>query len=184
MIRREKAWDRLRAQRLGLLPLRLIVGFGFAAHGYAKLARGPESFAEVLRAMGIPAPGPMAWMTSLLELLGGTFLMLGAYVIWLSLPLAAVMATAMFGVHLRYGFSSVRLQALSDSGAVFGPIGYELNLLYIAALVALALGGAGPLSVDRWAGGRRKVGDASSPPKARRCDCCDAPLRAGSQRES
>jgi hypothetical protein len=27
------------------LPLRLIVGFGFMEHGYAKLARGPEVFA-------------------------------------------------------------------------------------------------------------------------------------------
>ena len=29
-----------------LLPLRLLVGYGFAAHGYAKLARGPAAFAE------------------------------------------------------------------------------------------------------------------------------------------
>jgi putative oxidoreductase len=33
---------------------------------------------------------------------------------------------------------------------VFGPPGYEVNLLYIAGLLVLALGGAGPLSVDRW----------------------------------
>jgi hypothetical protein len=26
------------------LPLRLVIGFGFAAHGYAKLSRGPENF--------------------------------------------------------------------------------------------------------------------------------------------
>ena len=26
------------------IPLRLIVGFGFIQHGYAKLARGPEDF--------------------------------------------------------------------------------------------------------------------------------------------
>jgi len=31
-----------------LLPLRLIIGFGFAAHGYAKLNRGPENFAAIL----------------------------------------------------------------------------------------------------------------------------------------
>ena len=50
------------------------------------------------------------------------------------------MSTAMFGVHCRYGFSSVRLKSLSDAGAVFGPVGYEVNLLYIAALVALGAG--------------------------------------------
>jgi putative oxidoreductase len=133
-----------------LLPLRLVVGFGFAAHGYAKLDRGPESFAAILHVMGIPAPGLMAWATSLLEFLGGISLMLGAYVLPLSLPLSVVMVTAMFGVHFRYGFSSIRLQGLSASGAVFGPIGYELNLLYVAALLVLALCGPSPVSVDRW----------------------------------
>jgi putative oxidoreductase len=142
MITAKNAW--------ALLPLRLVVGFGFAAHGYAKLARGPESFAAILHVMGIPAPGLMAWATSLLELLGGVALMLGAYVLPLSLPLSVVMVTAMFGVHFRYGFSSIRLQAFSASGAVFGPVGYELNLLYVAALLVLALCGPSPMSVDRW----------------------------------
>ena len=137
-------------KRWALLPLRLVVGFGFAAHGYAKLARGPESFAAILQAMGIPFSGVMAWATSLLELLGGIALMLGAFVVPVSLPLTVVMLTAMFGVHLQYGFSSIRLQAIGTSGAVFGPVGYELNLLYVAALAALALSGASPLSVDGW----------------------------------
>jgi len=142
MVTAKNAW--------ALVPLRLVVGFGFAAHGYAKLARGPESFAAILHVMGVPAPGLMAWATSLLELLGGISLMLGAYVLPLSLPLSVVMVTAMFGVHFRYGFSSIRLQALSASGAIFGPVGYELNLLYVAALLVLALCGPSPVSVDRW----------------------------------
>jgi putative oxidoreductase len=133
-----------------LLPLRLITGFGFAAHGYAKLARGPEHFATILTAMGIPAAQSMAWATSLLEFLGGIALMLGAAVLPLSVLLVAVMATAMFGVHFRYGFSSVRLQAFGPNGAEFGPVGYELNLFYIAALLTLALSRPSPLSVDRW----------------------------------
>jgi putative oxidoreductase len=133
-----------------LLPLRLMVGFGFAAHGYAKLARGPESFAAILTAMGIAAPVPMAWATSLLELLGGISLMLGAAVTPLSVPLATVMLTALFKVHLQYGFSSIRLKAVSSAGAQFGPIGIELNLLYIAALLALALSEPSRWSIDRW----------------------------------
>ena len=32
------------------MPPRLIVGFGFIQHGYAKLARGPEDFINVLHA--------------------------------------------------------------------------------------------------------------------------------------
>jgi putative oxidoreductase len=139
-----------------LLPLRLMVGFGFAAHGYAKLARGPASFAEILSAMGIPAPSFMAWATSLLELVGGISIMLGMAVAPFTLPLVIVMVTAMFGVHFRYGFSSIRLKGLTASGAVFGPIGYELNLLYIAGLLTLALGGSSPLSVDRWIENRKR----------------------------
>ena len=148
---------RLADDRWALLPLRLMIGFGFAAHGYAKLARGPENFAAILAAMGIPAPGPVAWLTSVLEFMGGVSMMLGAAVVPLSLPLGAVMVTAIFGVHFRYGFSSIRLKGLSASGAEFGPIGYELNLVYITGLLALALSGSGPLSVDCWLEARKKT---------------------------
>lgn len=145
------------ANRFALLPLRLMVGFGFAAHGYAKLSRGPESFATILAAIGVPQPHVMAWATCLLEFVGGIGVMLGAFVLPLSLPLAVVMLTAMFSVHFRYGFSSVRLRAVTASGAEFGPIGYEMNLLYVAGLVTLALGGAGALSVDRYLATRKQT---------------------------
>ena len=131
-----------------LLPLRLMVGFGFAAHGWAKLSRGPENFASILAFIGVPQPHVMAWVTSLLEFAGGICVMAGAFVLPLSLPLIVVMLTAMFSVHFQYGFSSIRLKAVTAAGAEFGPIGYEMNLLYIAALLALALGGAGKFSVD------------------------------------
>ncbi len=145
------------SRRWALLPLRLLVGYGFVAHGYAKLARGPAAFAAILTAMGIPAPLPVAWATSLLELMGGLAVMLGAAVAPVSVPLIVVMATALFGVHARYGFSSIRLKSLSAAGAVFGPVGYELNLLYIAALAALALAGPSPFSIDRWIDDRRRA---------------------------
>jgi putative oxidoreductase len=38
------------------IPLRLIVGFGFMQHGYAKLARGPDAFIHILHAIGVPVP--------------------------------------------------------------------------------------------------------------------------------
>jgi putative oxidoreductase len=150
---------RLRVDRWELVALRLMVGFGFAFHGYAKLDRGPDHFGAILAAMGIPAPTFTAWVTALVELAGGIALMVGAFVAIVSVPLAVIMATALFGVHLQYGFSSVRLKAFGPAGAEFGPIGYELNLLYIVALVALATGGASRLSFDRWRA-RRKGGRA------------------------
>jgi putative oxidoreductase len=139
-----------------LFPLRLMIGFGFAAHGYAKLSRGPENFAAILTTIGVPLPHLTAWVTSLLEFIGGVSVMAGAFVLPLSLPLAIVMLTAMFTVHFQYGFSSVVLKKVTASGAEFGPIGYELSLLYIAGLLTLALGGSGKLSLDRCLSMRRQ----------------------------
>jgi putative oxidoreductase len=141
-----------------LLLLRLMIGFGFAAHGYAKLSRGPENFATILASIGVPQPHLMAWLTTLIELIGGIGVMAGAFVLPLSVPLSIIMLVAMFSVHSQYGFSSVRLRAVTPSGAEFGPIGYEMNLLYIAGLLALAIGGSGKLSVgNRLKGSKPKV---------------------------
>src|SRR5947207_11268835 len=45
------------------IPLRLIVGFGFMQHGFAKVGRGPDAFATILHALGVPAPHFMASVT-------------------------------------------------------------------------------------------------------------------------
>lgn len=138
------------------LPLRLLIGFGFAAHGFAKLSRGPDKFATILASIGVPHPNLMAWITSLVEFMGGISVIAGAFVTPLSVPLSIIMLTAMFSVHFQYGFSSIRLKAVTASGAEFGPIGYEMNLLYIAGLLTLALGGAGRWSVDRYLSTRKQ----------------------------
>src|SRR5271170_7659999 len=48
------------------IPLRLIVGYGFMEHGFAKLARGPDAFPAILQALGVPAPiswdGSRSWL--------------------------------------------------------------------------------------------------------------------------
>jgi putative oxidoreductase len=90
----------------------------------------------------------MAWLTILTELTGGTAVLLGAFIPLVSLPLAAVLLVAISTVHLPYGFSSIGLTAVTPRGAVFGPVGYETNLLYLAALASLVLGGSGPLAID------------------------------------
>ena len=138
--------NRLRA--IAPIPLRLIVGYGFVAHGIAKLTRGPEVFAGVLHAMGVPQPHFMAWLTIVIELVGGVAVLVGAFVALVSIPLAAVLVVAMLKVHLAYGFSSIKLLAITSAGPQFGPPGYEVNLLYLACLVALILGGSGPLAID------------------------------------
>ena len=65
-------------QQWSLLPLRLIVGYGFIAHGYAKVSRGPDTFAAVLQAIGVPQAHVMAWLTIIIELAGGAAVLLGA----------------------------------------------------------------------------------------------------------
>jgi putative oxidoreductase len=130
------------------LPLRLIVGYGFMEHGFAKLSRGPEAFAAILHTMGVPAPHLMAWLTILTELIGGLAVLLGAFVPIVSLPMAAVLFAAMLTVHLPYGFSSIKLLSVTSGRAQFGPPGYELDLLYIACLATLVFGGSGPMAID------------------------------------
>ena len=144
------------------LPLRLIIGFGFMAHGWAKLSRGPSGFANLLAQIGAPLPEATAWVSTFMELLGGLAIFVGAFVEIVSLPLIVMMLVAMFTVHLRYGFSSVNTIGLTEEGPRFGPPGYEVNLLYIAGLLSLILGGAGALSIDRLLS---RKGGLSEPPR-------------------
>lgn len=145
---------------LGLLILRLILGGVFLAHGAPKLLGGPDrpppqaladrlgpgftaawqehggaAWASRLEALGVPMPGLMAWVTGLVESIGGLCLMLG----WLTRPTAllliAQMAAAIQRVHWKNGLMASRG-------------GYEFNLTLIGALFALLTGGPGRLSVD------------------------------------
>jgi putative oxidoreductase len=132
------------------IPLRLIVGYGFMEHGFAKLSKGPEAFAGILHAIGVPAPHLMAWLTILTELIGGLAVLLGAFVPLVSLPMAVLLFVAIFSVHLPYGFSSIKLMGVTAGRAQFGPPGYECNLLYLACLAALVFGGSGPMGIDDY----------------------------------
>jgi putative oxidoreductase len=132
------------------LPLRLIIGYGFMAHGFAKLGRGADHFAAILQALGLPEPTLLSWITIVVEVVGGLAILLGAFVTFASVPMIVILLVAIFTVHLPNGFSSIKLQAVTLAGAQFGQPGYECDLLYIAGLVALMLGGAGPFAVDGY----------------------------------
>jgi putative oxidoreductase len=137
------------------LPLRLIVGYGFMSHGWAKLARGPEHFTAILTALHVPVPSLMSWLTVWFELGGGLAVLFGLFIPLFSIPMAIILFVAIATVHLPNGFSSIKLQAVTAAGAHFGQPGYETDLLYLAAIVALVIGGSGPLSLDRMLIGRR-----------------------------
>lgn len=127
-----------------------IVGYGFLAHGLAKWSKGPEAFASILQAIGVPAPHMMAWATIGTEILGGIAILLGAFVPLVSIPSLVLLAFAVFTVHLPYGFSSIKIVSFSSGRAQFGPPGYETDLLYIAGFVVLVLSGPSPWSIDAY----------------------------------
>jgi putative oxidoreductase len=136
--------------RYASIPLRAIAGGGFVQHGWAKIAKGPEAFAAILQALHVPFPHLSAYLTISVELLGGAALLFGAFIAWASVPTVVVLLTAMFTVHLPYGFSSIKIKAVVDGRAQFGPPGYECDLLYIACILALVLLNPGPWSVDGY----------------------------------
>src|SRR4051794_908954 len=138
------------------VSLHLIVGYGFMEHGFAKLARGLDAFPAILQALGVPVRRLMGQLTISVEIFGGLAVLLGALVPLASIPMAAVLLVAMITLHLPYGFSSIKLQAVTAAGAQFGPPGYETDLLYLACLVALVLGGSGPLAIDGLLAKRRE----------------------------
>src|SRR5260221_2095451 len=120
------------------IPLRLIVGYGFMEHGFAKLSKGPENFAAILHALSVPAPHFMAWLTILTELIGRLAVLLGAFVPLVSLPMAVLLFVAIFTVHLPYGFSSIKLMSVMAGRAPVGSPGHACYLPHPARL-------AGPL---------------------------------------
>ena len=143
----------MREERAGLpagsvLPLRLIVGYGFMIHGYSKLANGPDRFIAALQALHVPAPTVMGWLTIVFELVGGAAILTGAFITMTSIPLAAILLVAMFTVHLPYGFSSIKLRGVTAAGPQFGPPGYEIDLLLLACLATLVISGPGPFALD------------------------------------
>jgi len=145
-------WRNVRAQcaPYAAIPLRLVVGYGFLAHGLAKWHRGPEAFAAILHAIGVPAPQLMAWLTIATEMLSGIAILIGAFVSLVSIPSIILLAVAVFTIHLPYGFISIKLLGVSNGMAQFGAPGYECNLQYIASIVVLALIGPTPWSVDSY----------------------------------
>jgi putative oxidoreductase len=137
------------------LPLRLTIGFGFVQHGYAKISRGADGFIAILHAIGVPFPDLLGWATIFVEIVGGLLILAGALVPVAAVPMIVVLLVAIFTVHLPNGFSSIKLLSYDAMGAHFGQPGYETDLLYAAGLLALCLGGAGPLSVDAYLKSRR-----------------------------
>ncbi|MCH9015048.1 MAG: DoxX family protein [Gemmatimonadetes bacterium] len=145
------------------MPLRLILGFGFLYHGVPKLftAQGHEMFVGMLQNIGVPAAGLAAWLVGIVEVLGALALIAGAFVTIASVLLIINMLVALFTVHLPNGFSFIHVTGMTDAGPQFGMPGYEVNLLYIAGLLALLLRGPTHMSVDQRLAEKARGGGSS-----------------------
>jgi len=68
-------------------------------------------------------------------------------------------SVAIFTVHVPNGFNSIKLLSVDAAGAHFGQPGYETDLLYLAAICSLLIGGVGRLSLDGYFLGHRRLSD-------------------------
>ena len=143
------SWLSLRLAAVAPLPVRLIVGYGFIAHGYAKIVKHPDHFAAILHALGVPFAHWMA-STIVVELGGGLAILLGAFVPLVTIPMIVVLLVATFTVHVQFGFTSIKLMSVANGVPRFGPPGYETDLLYLGGLLTLVCGGSGPFALDAW----------------------------------
>jgi putative oxidoreductase len=141
--------------KIAQLLLRIVIGIGIMAHGWVKLSRGPAGFEKLLIYANVPFHHLASWIVPLVELISGFAILLGAFARFISIPLICTMLVAMFTIQINYGFSSVNTIGLTPHGPIFGPPGYEINLLYIAGLVSLIFNGAGSLSFDNYLAKKR-----------------------------
>jgi putative oxidoreductase len=98
----------------------------------------------------------LQFLTLKKEKVGGLLILFGALVPVAALPMIIVLLVAIVTVHLPNGFSSIKLISYDSAGAHFGQPGYETDLLYLAGLIALCIGGAGPFSLDGYWSARRR----------------------------
>lgn len=125
---------------VGLLMIRLIIGVAFIGHGAQKLfgwfgGYGPKGTGSYMESIGMKPGVAMAVLAGLLEFGGGLLFAAGLFT-----PLAAgLIAVAMLGaivkVHAKNGFWATAN-------------GYEFPLTLLVVAVAVALTGAGSLSLD------------------------------------
>lgn len=126
------------ANAWALVPLRLVLGVIFMAHGSQKLfgmfgGHGLHATAEFF-AKGGMTPGLLwATMAGSGEFFGGLLVLLGLLTRFGALNIAIVMAVAIIHVHW---------------GKFFAPSGFEYPLALLGAALALIIGGGGPLSFD------------------------------------
>ena len=133
----------------GLAILRVVLGIAMAVHGWSKLSGGVDNVSGFFGGMlGIPAPGLMAWVVTIVELVGGILLVVG-------------FLTQIVGILIALDMLGAILFAFLLRGAPFienGAITWEKEAVFAAAALCIVLAGPGAWSVeDAVAGNRTRV---------------------------
>jgi len=126
---------------LDTLPVRLVVGATFAAHGAQKLfgwfgGYGLEGTAGWMASIGLEPGLLLAALAGSAEFFGGLLLIIGLLVRPSALVLAVTMLVAIVTVHF-------------ENGLFMSNNGYEYALALLVISVGLMIRGAGSLSADR-----------------------------------
>jgi putative oxidoreductase len=115
--------------------VRVVVGIMFVMHVWGKFNAGAARIAGNFGNYGLPMPDLFAYTAMGLELVGGVCLIIGLFTRFFAAALAVEMGIALVVAHLPKGYAA--------SGG-----GYEYVLLIGVALLAIAMRGGGPYSVD------------------------------------
>ena len=135
--------------RYGLAILRIVLGIAMIVHGWSKLSGGVDNVAGFFgETLGIPLPGLMAWVVTIVELVGGILLVVG-------------FLTQIAGILITLDMLGAILFAYLLRGAPFienGAIAWEKEAVFAAAALCIVLAGPGAWSVeDAVAGNRTRV---------------------------
>jgi putative oxidoreductase len=125
---------------IGLLIIRLVIGFLFVGHGAQKLfgwfgGYGLKGTGGWFESIGMKPGVTMAIFAGLAELIGGLLFALGLLTPLAGIMIAGTMLMAIVKVHARNGLWSTAN-------------GYEYNLTLIAVAIGIALIGPGQYALD------------------------------------
>ncbi|HZH59820.1 MAG TPA: DoxX family protein [Metabacillus sp.] len=129
----------MKSLEVGIVILRVYLGFAFFMHGLAKFQGGVENTAGWFDSIGIP--GFTAYIIAFVELIGGLLLIVGFGTRYISALFFIIMIVATFKVKLSSGFMG------NGQGS-----GFELDLAYAVMSIFLVFYPTSTLSLDAKVG--------------------------------
>ena len=123
--------NKLKNPDLGLLLIRVGLALVFIIHGWGKW-QNLDGTVGFFGGLGLAAF--FAYLVATVEVLAGLAMLLGVWVDWAGLLLAAVMFTAIYLVKFDMGFVG----------------GYEFDLMLLLSALGVAMMGSGAYTINGW----------------------------------